>query len=148
MDSKVAIVAATPDPTFGQKPAPPRPDTSSPAASVAEGPDQVDLRLVIEEDKASNSYVYKTVDRRTGKVIQQLPREQVLQLREQLEAQDADLATCEAARFIVDNEHWGDYVVLTSDKADNMRQGKYIRILGKTLYKIDSFTSDEVISFK
>ena len=79
-----------------------------------------------------------------SEVLSHLPE----QLREQLEAQDADLATCEAARFIVDNEHWGDYVVLTSDKADNMRQGKYIRILGKTLYKIDSFTSDEVISFK
>lgn len=96
MDSKVAIVAATPDPTFGQKPAPPRPDTSSPAASVAEGPDQVDLRLVIEEDKASNSYVYKTVDRRTGKVIQQLPREQVLQLREQLDYEAGDVVRAKA----------------------------------------------------
>jgi len=41
-----------------------------------------DLRLVIEEDKAAGTFVYKTVDWRTGEVVQQLPREQVLQLRE------------------------------------------------------------------
>ena len=36
---------------------------------------QPDLRLVIEEDKAAGSYVYKTVDPVTGKVISQIPRE-------------------------------------------------------------------------
>jgi flagellar protein FlaG len=84
MENKVAILAATPDPTFGQKPAAPRPDAGNPPDSVAQGPDPVDLRLVIEEDKATGSYVYKTIDRRTGEVIQQLPREQVLKLREAL----------------------------------------------------------------
>ncbi|MFI4933099.1 MAG: hypothetical protein ACHP7N_00615 [Caulobacterales bacterium] len=44
--------------------------------------DQADLRLVIEEDKAAGSYIYKTVDPRTGKVISQVPREQVLQMRD------------------------------------------------------------------
>jgi len=43
---------------------------------------QADLRLVIEEDKAAGSYVYKTVDVRTGKVVQQIPREEVLRLRD------------------------------------------------------------------
>ena len=83
MDNKVAAFAATPDPTFGQKPAPQR---TAPAASVAvpaSGPDPADMRLVIEEDKASGSYVYKTVNRVTGEVIQQLPRDQVLKLRDQ-----------------------------------------------------------------
>ena len=85
MDNKVAAFAATPDPTFGQKPAPKRPDTGTPAAAPASGPDLADMRLVIEEDKATNSYVYKTINRLTGEVIQQLPREQVLQLKEQLD---------------------------------------------------------------
>jgi flagellar protein FlaG len=43
---------------------------------------QPDLRLVIEEDKAAGSYVYKTVDPRTGKVISQLPREELLRMKE------------------------------------------------------------------
>ena len=45
-------------------------------------PNPADLRLVIEEDKAAGTLVYKTVDWRTGEVVQQLPREQVLRLRE------------------------------------------------------------------
>ncbi|MGZ3375134.1 MAG: flagellar protein FlaG [Phenylobacterium sp.] len=97
MDSKVAAFAATPDPTFGQKATPqPRPDTGAAAASVAQGPDQVDVRLVIEEDKATNSYVYKTVNRLTGEVIQQLPREQVLQLREQLDYEAGNVVRTKA----------------------------------------------------
>jgi flagellar protein FlaG len=97
MDNKVAAFAATPDPTFGQKPAPqPRPDTGSAAGSVAQGQDPVDMRLVIEEDKATNSYVYKTVNRLTGQVIQQLPREQVLQLREQLDYEAGNVVKTKA----------------------------------------------------
>lgn len=87
MDSKVATFAATPDPTYGQRPQPqPRQDeTPASAPQAPQAPDPADLRLVIEEDKASNSYVYKTVNRLTGEVVQQLPREQVLKLREQLD---------------------------------------------------------------
>jgi len=43
------------------------------------------MRLVIEEDKASGLYVYKTVNRLTGEVVQQLPREQVLQLKDRVD---------------------------------------------------------------
>jgi flagellar protein FlaG len=97
MDSKVAAFAATPDPTFGQKPAPKqRPDTGSAAQSVAPSQDPADMRLVIEEDKATNSYVYKTVNRLTGEVIQQLPREQVLQLREQLDYEAGNVVKTKA----------------------------------------------------
>jgi flagellar protein FlaG len=96
MDSKVASFAATPDPTFGQKPAPQRPDTGTSAQRVAQSQDPVDLRLVIEEDKATNSYVYKTINRATGEVVQQLPREQVLQLREELDYEAGDLVRAKA----------------------------------------------------
>ena len=85
MDNKVAAFAATPDPTFGQKSTAPQRSTQGPSATGAGQDDPADMRLVIEEDKASGSYVYKTVNRLTGKVIQQLPREQVLQLREQMD---------------------------------------------------------------
>ena len=96
MESKVAAFAATPDPTFGQKPAPPPADTSSSAQRAAQSQDPVDMRLVIEEDKASNSYVYKTVNRLTGEVIQQLPRDQVLKLREQLDYEAGDVVSAKA----------------------------------------------------
>ena len=85
MDNKVAAFAATPDPTFGQKPAPQRPASSASTSAPVQGSDLADMRLVIEEDKASGSYVYKTVNRVTGEVIQQLPRDQVLKMRDQVD---------------------------------------------------------------
>jgi len=96
MESKVTAFAATPDPTFGQKPAPQTSDIRTSADRVAQSSDPVDMRLVIEEDKASNSYVYKTVNRLTGEVIQQLPREQVLQMREQLTYEAGDVVRTKA----------------------------------------------------
>jgi len=85
MQNKVATVAATPDPTFGQRPASAIPNVGTSAKPPVQGPDPVDMRLVIEEDKASGTYIYKTVNRRTGEVVQQLPREQILKLREALD---------------------------------------------------------------
>ena len=37
-------------------------------------------RLVIEQDKATNQYVYKSLDRVTGEVLRQFPREEVLKM--------------------------------------------------------------------
>ena len=44
--------------------------------------EEADLRLVIEEDQAAGTYVYKTVNRRTGEIVRQIPQEEVLRLRE------------------------------------------------------------------
>lgn len=76
MDNKVASIAPlSADPALNS--AAPRPATP-PAQPPAQGSDQADLRLVIEEDASTGAYVYKTVDRRTGEVVQQIPREEVL----------------------------------------------------------------------
>lgn len=39
-------------------------------------------RLVIEEGPKKGSFIYKTLDRVTGEVVRQLPREKVVQLME------------------------------------------------------------------
>jgi flagellar protein FlaG len=52
------------------------------APVAASGPQPGDLRLVIEEDPTSGTYVYKTVDRLTGDVLQQFPREDVLRFKQ------------------------------------------------------------------
>ncbi len=86
MDSKVAKVAAAPDPSFSHKAAPRKAaqdGKGSEDVAKGQGPDPADLRLIIEEDKTSGSYVYKTVNRVTGEVVSQLPREDVLKLRDQ-----------------------------------------------------------------
>lgn len=41
-----------------------------------------DYRLIIELDRNTGSYVYKTLNRQTGEVVSQFPREEVLRLQE------------------------------------------------------------------
>ena len=67
------------------------------------------------------------------------------QLQILLEANDADLPTYEAAQFILENKQWGNFVVLNTDTEDGLRQGKYVRILGENLFKVETFTRDEVL---
>jgi flagellar protein FlaG len=62
----------------------------------ASGPDPADLRLVIEDDQAAGCFVYKTVDWRTGEVVQQIPREQLLKLREDRAYLSGDVIKTEA----------------------------------------------------
>jgi flagellar protein FlaG len=83
MQSKVAPFAATPDPTFGRPAQSPQPESPKVPAAPPPASDQSDLRLIIEEDKATGTYVYKTVNRVTGEVVLQLPREQILKMREE-----------------------------------------------------------------
>jgi|SRR5580658_3767156 flagellar protein FlaG len=83
MSTTAPISATTPD----VAPALPAPATTPASVGNSQAPStqsdaQADLRLVIEEDKAAGSYVYKTVDPVTGKVVSQLPREQLLKMRE------------------------------------------------------------------
>jgi flagellar protein FlaG len=78
MANKVAPFAATPDPTFGRHSSNPHTDGGPAPAPAGRNADPVDLRLIIEEDKASGTYVYKTVNRVTGEVVLQLPREEIL----------------------------------------------------------------------
>ncbi len=57
-----------------------RPVSTSEAASAAARPD---LRLIIEESGEAGRYIYTLLDRRTGKIVSQLPREHVLKLKDQ-----------------------------------------------------------------
>lgn len=50
-----------------------------------------DLRLIIEEDEVSGTFVYKTLDRRTGEVVKQLPREEVVRLKETPDYEPGDV---------------------------------------------------------
>jgi flagellar protein FlaG len=51
-------------------------------ASLSDPSDQSQYRLIIEEDQASGAFVYKTLNRNTGEVVLQFPREEVLRLKE------------------------------------------------------------------
>ena len=79
METKATAVAS--DPAVSPVPASVPPAKAS-EPPVAAGPEEVDLRLVIEHDQASGLYVYKTINRLTGEVMLQLPRAEVLKLRQ------------------------------------------------------------------
>jgi flagellar protein FlaG len=85
MSNTVAFPNPIPDPAAQRTPAAaasdPR-DFANPTPAAANP--AADLRLVIEEDAASGTYIYKTMDRRTGEVVQQFPREEVLRLKDAL----------------------------------------------------------------
>ena len=44
--------------------------------------DHADLRLFIEKDEEAGIFVYRIIDRRTGELVQQFPREEVLRLKD------------------------------------------------------------------
>jgi hypothetical protein len=60
-----------------------------------------------------------------------------------LEANNVDLPTWEFASFIYENKRWGEFVVLTTDSEHGTRQGKYVQILGESLFKVNSFSREE-----
>mgnify|MGYP001614366770 FL=1 len=84
METKATKLAAITDQNRNQQPQqhPAPPEPAPRAARVAEGAeDQADIRLIIEE--LDGSYVYKTVDRRTGDIVAQYQMEELLKMREE-----------------------------------------------------------------
>lgn len=80
MENKVNPVPVPPDTPPRQSQAQPAPHEESVAISAPRytPPPSADMRLVIEPH--GSSYVYKTIDRRTGEVISQYPMEEVLKM--------------------------------------------------------------------
>lgn len=52
---------------------------------------------------------------------------------------EADLPTYELAQFVYENKRWGDIVILSSEEFKGIKQGKYVRILGEQLFKVEAF---------
>jgi flagellar protein FlaG len=77
METKINIVIA---PAFSGAPAAPAAPASQ-AGAQGSGNEVADLRLVIEPDpNVGGGYLYKTIDRRTGDVVLELPRTEVAAL--------------------------------------------------------------------
>ncbi len=61
-----------------------------------------------------------------------------------LESNSADVATWEAAKFIIVSKQWGNFVTLTSDTDGDTKHGKYLRILGETLLRVETYSRETV----
>lgn len=62
-----------------------------------------------------------------------------------LSKNNADLASWEAANFIYENKRWGEFVVMTIESDNGTQQGKYVQILGDSLFKVNVFTRNEFV---
>lgn len=62
-----------------------------------------------------------------------------------LERNGVDLPTWEQASFIYENKRWGEFVVLAVEEDDGTKQGKYVRIMSETFFKIEPFARVEVL---
>ncbi len=84
MSGKVVLPSASAEPAQGHGASQPPSDVKPirPISALASD-DHADLRLIIEEAGDTGQYVYTVVDRRTGKVLSRLPRDEILRLREQ-----------------------------------------------------------------
>lgn len=61
-----------------------------------------------------------------------------------LEINDVDLPTWEMASFFYENKLWGNFVILNSEFEGSSKTGKFLQILGENLFKVNSFTREEV----
>ena len=62
-----------------------------------------------------------------------------------LERHNCDLATWEHAKYVVDNKRWGEIVILTSELEGDEKIVKYVRIMGDSLFKIDTHIRREAV---
>lgn len=54
-----------------------------------------------------------------------------------------DIATWQEIKFLYENEQWGKPVVLTKETEGDVTFGKYLLLAGKTLWKVDSFSTED-----
>jgi flagellar protein FlaG len=85
MSDSIASLAPTSDSTYGQGKSRKPPTEEAGSKSEADGEfsgtaSASELSLIIEDDPAEHTPVYKTVDRRTGTVVRKLDNEQLLRL--------------------------------------------------------------------
>lgn len=62
-----------------------------------------------------------------------------------LERNDVDISSWENAQFIIENKQWGNFVVLAKEEEDGVINGKYVRIMSETFFKIESFQNQAIL---
>jgi len=67
------------------------------------------------------------------------------QLSSILERYQCDLPTWEQTQYVIENKRWGEIIILTNDPEEDNKVIKYLRILGETLFKVDSHTRKDII---
>lgn len=64
-----------------------------------------------------------------------------------LERHQSDVSVWEQAQFIYDNKKWGEFVILASEEDSGVKQGKYVRLMSETFFKIESFSREDTATY-
>lgn len=62
-----------------------------------------------------------------------------------LERNQLDLPYWEQAKFIFENKKWGEFVLLAQEEEQSIKQGKYVRIMSETFFKVETFSREDII---
>jgi regulator of RNase E activity RraB len=62
-----------------------------------------------------------------------------------LEKYKVDISGWEQAQFIIEEKQWGNFVILAQDTIDGIKQGKIVKIIGESLFKLEAFASSNYI---
>ena len=66
-------------------------------------------------------------------------------LYELLGAYEKDLPDYEHAQFILENQMWGDHILLTREEIDDHIQGKLVKFLERDKFRVESYTTRRTI---
>lgn len=62
-----------------------------------------------------------------------------------LERNAVDISVWEQAQFILENKRWGEFVILAQEEDAGVKQGKYVRLMSETFFKVETFTREDVL---
>jgi len=96
-------------------------------------------------DICKSEFIYNKEDTRSVITIDDIKVMLPDKMVDILESYDVDLPTWEQASFLIDSKKWNSYLILTSEFIDSRTEGKLLRILGESLYKVEPFFRSEYV---
>jgi hypothetical protein len=67
-------------------------------------------------------------------------------LFELLVSYQKEVADFEHAQFIIENENWKEYIILTREEIEDMVQGKLVKFLAANKFRVESYILRKTIS--
>ena len=61
-------------------------------------------------------------------------------LFELLQSYNRELPDYEHAQFVLENDRWGDYIILTKEELEEYTQGKLVKFVSCDKFKVESYT--------
>lgn len=101
--------------------------------------------VIHEIDKICSSKILHKDELRSIRTLEEIKLSLPDKILFVLDKHNVDYSTYEAVEYILQQELWGDRVLLTKDVLDTNINVKYLNIFGKNLFKVDTIENEIVI---